>query len=79
VPLFKQGHGQMRLSNTFPGYPLLAESYLETFVFSEQGCWRRPAGTPYAIFEVWGGKTSKQPQSLCLSASRGMDRWGWAI
>jgi len=29
-------------------------------------------------FEVRCGKTSKQPQSLCLCASSAMGRWGWA-
>jgi len=35
---------------------------------------------PYtqATLEVWGGKTSKQPQSLCHCASSAMGRWGWA-
>jgi len=43
----------------------------------EQGCWRPLAQTPKTTFEVWGGKTSKQPQSLCLRASSAMGRWGW--
>jgi len=30
----------------------LAANYLDTFAFSEQGCWRRPTGNPQATFEV---------------------------
>jgi len=30
------------------------------------------------MFEFGGGKTSKQPQSLCLCASSAMSRCGWA-
>jgi len=78
VPLCEQCHGQIRLSNSFPGYSLLAASYLHTFAFSEQGYWRHPEQTPYATFEVWVGKTSKQSQSLCLCSSSAMGRWGWA-
>jgi len=33
------------LSNSLPVYLLLCASYLETFAFSEQGYWRRTAGT----------------------------------
>ena len=44
VPLCEQGHGQKRRSSSFPGYPLLDGSYLETFAFSEYCCWRKPAG-----------------------------------
>jgi len=52
VPLCKQCHGQMRLSNSFPGLLFLAAGYLQTFAFSGQGCRRRPALTPLATFEV---------------------------
>ena len=38
------------------------------------GLRRRPSRTPNATFEVGGGKTSKQPQSLCLCASSAMGR-----
>jgi len=71
VPLCEQCHGQMRRSNSFPGYPLLDGSYLETFAFSEYCCWRKPAGPPIPGIRLKfdGGKTSKQPQYLCLSAS----------
>jgi len=78
VPLCEQCHGQMRLSNSFPGYLFLPASYLQTFAFSDQRCWRPPARTPRDNYDVWIGKTSKQPQSLCLCASSAMDRWGWA-
>jgi len=47
------------------------------FAFSEQGCRRNPARTLKDTFKVWGGKTSKQPLSLCLCASSAMCRWGW--
>jgi len=30
------------------------------------------------MFEVEGGKTSKQPESRCLCARSAMGRWGWA-
>jgi len=47
VPLYKQYHVQMKLSNSFEGQPLLAASYLLMFKFSEeQHCKRHPAGTP---------------------------------
>jgi len=78
VPLCEQCHGQMRLSNSFPGKHFLPASYLQTFAFSEQCCRRRPSWTTEATFEVWGDKTSKQPQSLCLCASNAMGRWRWA-
>jgi len=39
-------HEQMRLSNNFPGYPLLAATYLQTLASLEQGCERSLAGTP---------------------------------
>jgi len=34
VPPCEQCHGQMRLSNSFPGYLFLAANYLQTFAFS---------------------------------------------
>jgi len=74
VPLCEQCHGQMRLSNSFPGYLFLAAIYLQTFAFSEQGCRSCPARTSKVTFEDWGSKTSKQPQSLCLCASSAMCR-----
>jgi len=77
VPLCEQCHGQMRLSNSFPGELFLPASYLQTFAFSEHGCRMPAARTPKATFEAWWGKTSKQPQSLCLSASSAMGRWCW--
>jgi len=69
---------QMRLSNSFPSSLFLGESYLQTFACSEQECWMCPARTTKDTFEIWGGKTSKQPQSLCLCVSSAMGRWGWA-
>jgi len=42
------------------------------------GLTEAPTEIPTDMFEVLGGKTSKQPQSLCLCASSAMDRWGWA-
>ena len=74
VPLGEQCHGQMRLSNSFTGYLLLAPSYLQTFAFSEQGCRKHPARTVQDKFDVSGGKTGKQPQSLCLCVSSAMGR-----
>jgi len=41
--------------------------------------WQEPeANHPYCqvTFGFWDGKTSKQPQSLCLCASSAMGRWG---
>jgi len=52
VPLCEQCHGQMRLSNSFPGYLFLPASYLQTFEFWEQGCKLRPERTLKATFEV---------------------------
>jgi len=37
VPLCEQCHGQLRMSNSFPGVHLLTATYLQTFAFSEQG------------------------------------------
>ena len=34
VPLCEQCHCKMRLSNSFPDFPLWAETYLQTFAFS---------------------------------------------
>ena len=36
VPLCEQCHGQVRLNNSFPGYPLQADSYLQMYSFSQQ-------------------------------------------
>ena len=52
VPLCEQCHGQMSLSNSFPGYVFLPASYLQTFAFSEQVCRRPPARTLKDMFEV---------------------------
>ena len=52
VPLCKQCHGQMRLSNSFPGCLFLPASSLQTFAFWEQGSQRSPARTPKDTFEV---------------------------
>jgi len=52
VPLCEQYHGQMRLSNNFPGYLFLPASYLQMFAFSEQGCCIPSARTPKNTFEV---------------------------
>jgi len=68
----------MRLSNSFPGQLFLPASYLQTFAFSEVGYRTCPALTPKHTFEFGGGKTRKQPQSMCLCASSAMGRWGWA-
>jgi len=68
VPLCEQCHGQMRRSNSFPGYPFLDGSYLETFAFSEYCCWRKPAGPLIPgirlKFEV-----ARQASSLSICAS----------
>jgi len=45
VPLREQCHGQMRLSNSFQGKPLLAANYLHTFAFTERGYKRSQAHT----------------------------------
>jgi len=52
VPLCEQCHGQMRLSNSFPGYLFPVAIYLQTFSFWEQDCRRPHAQTPKAMFEV---------------------------
>jgi len=52
VPLCEQCHGQMRLSNSFPGWLFLAVSYLQTFAFSERDCRTHPVQTAKSTFEV---------------------------
>jgi len=68
VPLCEQGHGQKRRSNSFPGYPLLDGSYLETFAFSEYCCWRKPAGPliPGIRLKFEVARQASSP-SLCAS------------
>jgi len=59
----------MRLSNSFPGKPLLADSYLQTFALSEQGCERSLPGTLTFTGYVWSFKwqhKQEDPVSLPL-------------
>ena len=69
MPLCEQCHGQMRLSNSFPGQTLLAASYLQKFAFLEQACKRSMAGTPPISSLRWKFEVARQAGSPSLCAS----------
>ena len=66
MPLCEQCHGQMRLSSSFPSYTRTAASHLQTFIFSELGCMRRPTRTPKKCSKFEVARQESSP-SLCAS------------
>jgi len=66
VPLCEQCHGQMRLSNSCPGYLFLPASYLQTFAFQSRAAGGAGHGSSNIRLKFEEARQASSP-SLCAS------------